>query len=93
MDPDHEALVYEMNSEHPTYDRLPEIQCPVTVARGRVEPGASAWAESVVSRLPDARLEPFDDLGHMGPFEDSARVAAAAAAFFAEVSAETRQRA
>ncbi len=84
MDPDHEALVYEMNSEHPTYDLLPEIRCPVAVARGRIEPGPSQWAETVVSRLPDARLEPFDDLGHMGPFEDSKRVAEAASTFFAE---------
>ena len=84
MNPDHEALVYKMNSAHPTYDHLPGIGCPVAVARGRVLPGPSEWAEIVVSRLPDARLEPFDDLGHMGPFEDPRRVAAAAMAFFEE---------
>ena len=45
----------------------------------------SSWTERIAARLPDARVEIFTDLGHMGPFENPDRVAAAAQRFFDEV--------
>ncbi len=86
MDPDHEALVYQMNSAHPTFDRLPEITCPVVIARGQRTPfGPPNWTELIASRLPDARIEEFDDLGHMGPFQDPDGIAESARRFFNKV--------
>jgi len=86
MDPDDEARMYQMSPEHPTWDHLHEVRCPVVIASGRPEPNTpAAWTERIASRLPDARVETFRDLGHMGPFEDPDRIAAAVERFYAAV--------
>jgi pimeloyl-ACP methyl ester carboxylesterase len=83
MDPEDEARMYQMSPEHPTWDHLPEVRCPVVVASGRPEPmTASAWTERIAARLPNARVETFAELGHMGPFQDPDRIAAAVQLFF-----------
>jgi len=85
MDPENEALVYQMNFEHPTYERLSEVRCPVLVARGeQISHGPSAWTETIAERLANVETETFDDLGHMGPFEAPARIASSARRFFAK---------
>ena len=76
-----EARVYTMGARHHAYDGLDEVRCPVTIARGRIEPGPATFADAVSQRLPAGRLEVFDDLGHFGPMEDPDRLAAAARAF------------
>jgi len=91
MDPDDEARMYQM-SPNPNWDRLPRVQCPVVVAGGRPEPRTpSSWTARIADRLPHARVETYDDLTHMGPFEDPGRIAAAAQGFFDEI--ESRQAA
>ena len=78
--------MYEMSLHHPTWGRLPEVTCPVVVARGKRIPRTPAdIALRIVERLPAGRLEAFDDLGHMGPLEAPARIAAHIQAFFDEV--------
>ena len=72
---EHEARVFEMSSEHRTFDRLGELQCPVLVMAG-VGGGASEFAEAVADEIPGARFHRFDGLGHFGPLEDPAQVAA-----------------
>jgi pimeloyl-ACP methyl ester carboxylesterase len=83
MDPEDEARMYQMSPEHPTWDYLPAVRCPVVIAGGKPEPMTpSSWTERIASRLPDARVETFMELGHMGPFEDPDRIAQAVSRFF-----------
>jgi pimeloyl-ACP methyl ester carboxylesterase len=76
------SLVYRGAPVHDAFDRLPEVRCPVVVARGD-EPGPAAFAPAIVEQLPAGRLEQFDQLGHFGPLEAPDLVAAATAAFAA----------
>lgn len=73
-----EAATYEMAVEHGAAARLHEIACPVTLASGaRTDtPFGPAYLERVATTMRQARLEPFEDLGHFGPLQDPARVAA-----------------
>lgn len=75
-----EAEVYRMGGRHGGWDRLDAVRCPVTVACGGDGAPPAAIAPAIAGRLPDARLVRFDDLGHFGPLEDPAAVAAAIAA-------------
>ncbi len=80
---EHEALVYEMASAHDGFGRMGEVRCPVLVARGGDTEAMSPPALSgLVERLPDARVEVLPGLGHFGPLEDPAAVAASIRAFF-----------
>ena len=78
-----EALVYEMATAHDGFGRMGEVRCPVTVARGGDTEAMSPPAlAGLVERLPDARVEVLAGLGHFGPLEDPAAVAASIRAFF-----------
>ena len=68
-EPEHEARVYEMGTEHNAFEHLTDVACPVVIARGRVEMGPAAFAESIAERLPRGELAVFDHLGHFGPLE------------------------
>lgn len=86
--PEDEAQVYRMGAAHDGFDHLGELTCPVVVARGRPEPfGPASVAPQIAERIPRGRLEEHPDLGHFGPLEDPAAIAAAALAFFASVGA------
>jgi pimeloyl-ACP methyl ester carboxylesterase len=77
-EPEHESQVYRMGPQHRAYDELDRVRCPVTIARGALDAfGPAAFAEPIVEHLPNGRLEAFDDLGHFGPLEAPARLAAA----------------
>ena len=90
MDPEDEARMYQM-SPNPIWDHLHRVACPVVVASGKPAPSTpSAWAVRVAEQLPRARVEVFDDLTHMGPFEAPERIAGAAQRFFDQVDAEAR---
>lgn len=74
---DDESTFYRLGRAHGLYERLGGVACPVVVAAGVVEPGApSSFAARVVERLPQAQLMRYDDLGHFGPQQDPARIAA-----------------
>lgn len=75
-EPEHEARVYEMGGRHDAFDRLGEIRCPVTVVRGGIAPGPAAIADAVASALPLGHLEAMEHLGHFGPLEAPAEIAA-----------------
>lgn len=68
-EPEHEARVYEMGIQHNAFEHLTEVGCPVVIARGRVEMGPAAVADTVAERLPTGSLAVFDHLGHFGPLE------------------------
>lgn len=75
--PEDEAQMYRMGPLNRAFDHLGEVTCPVTIARGSASPSMSAdLAVQQVALLPAGRLEELDGLGHLGPMEDPARVAA-----------------
>jgi pimeloyl-ACP methyl ester carboxylesterase len=75
--PEIEAQTYEMAAYHDAFRHLGEVRCPVTIAKGGSgEFGPAAFAEAVAAGLPEGRIATFDDLGHFGPLEDPARIAA-----------------
>jgi len=74
--PEVEASIYEMGSQHGAFARLSEINCSVTVARGKPAPfGPSALPPAIVNALADGHLEEHPDLGHFGPLQDPATIA------------------
>lgn len=78
--PEDESRMYQMGRESGAWQALADVQCPVTVARGRVDDdsdGVALFADAVADALPHGHLEAHDDLGHFGPFEDPAAIAAA----------------
>ncbi|MBK5221882.1 MAG: alpha/beta hydrolase, partial [Acidimicrobiia bacterium] len=83
-----ESATYTMSMRHDAYDRLGEIACPVTVARGAEEAPADN-ADAVAAALPLGRLERHDDLGHFGPLEAPDRIAGCIRAAFEETSDRT----
>lgn len=73
-----EAQIYRTGRDHRAFDRLHGVQCPVTVACGAELPfGPGTIAPLVASRLPHGRLVRFGELGHFGPLERPALLAAA----------------
>lgn len=76
-DPEHEAAIYMTGGTHDAFAHLGEVGCPVTVAAGNnTVPGPGLLAGMIADELPDSRLVTFEDLGHFGPLEDPAAVAA-----------------
>lgn len=75
-EPEHEARVFEMGAQHGGFEHLDRVHCPVTIVRGAVTPGPAQFADAIVAALPRGRLEIHDDLGHFGPQQDPAAMAA-----------------
>ena len=81
--PEVEAEVFTMGGRNGAWDHLAEVTCPVTVAVGAEHPGTPAtFGEPIVGQLPHGRLERHPDLGHFGPLEDPASIAACIRAAF-----------
>lgn len=75
--PADEAQMFRMGPRHHGFDALDRVHCPTTIAYGRTEVvGPALIAELVVDRLADGRGERLAELGHFGPLEDPARIAA-----------------
>lgn len=75
--PEHEAQIYRMGATHGAFDHLERVTCPVTVATGAVTSfGPAAFAEHIAAGLPHGRLLSSPALGHFGPLEAPARIAA-----------------
>ncbi|MBW3646043.1 MAG: alpha/beta hydrolase, partial [Actinobacteria bacterium] len=77
-----EARIYEMATAHDCFGRLGEVRCPVLLARGGASeaclPGS---VREIAARLPRASTEELPGLGHLGPLEDPATVAASIASY------------
>jgi len=72
-----EARFYEMGAVHRGWDQLPEITCPARIVRGNADlPGPAWFGPAVAQRLPHGELGQFDHLGHMGPMQAPAELAA-----------------
>ena len=75
--PAEEAAIYPWLGDG-VFERLGEVACPVTVAAGaRSDAVPPELAADQAARPPAGRVEVFDDLGHFGPLEGPAQVAAA----------------
>lgn len=85
--PETEAVVYEMATAHDAYARLADVACPVLVACGSETEGCTPdRARSHADRMPHARSEVLDGVGHLGPLERPEEVASAMAGFFSEAA-------
>jgi len=75
--PEVEASVFEMAPYHEAFAHLGEVQCPVTIASGPGgDFGPAAFADEVAQALPLGRRVRYMDLGHFGPLQAPARIAA-----------------
>lgn len=80
--PEDEAAVYAMGVANGVYPRLGEVACPVVVVCGEhTDAIVPKLAAMIVERLPRGRLEVMPGLGHFGPLQDPAMVAASILAF------------
>jgi pimeloyl-ACP methyl ester carboxylesterase len=71
-----EAAVFQQGMHHRAFDHLGEVACPVTVVSGRPGPGPATAAPLVADALPRGELVVHPQLGHFGPLEDPAGIAA-----------------
>lgn len=75
--PEVEASTYEMGGRHDAFERLGDVGCPVVVVRGTAAFGGPAtFAPAVATALAAGVLEDHPDLGHFGPLESPASMAA-----------------
>ena len=74
--PADESRFYLMGSKHHGWDRLPDLGCPMWVAAGNEGYGPAAMAPEIANRLTDGRLVEHPSLGHFGPMQDPAAIAA-----------------
>ena len=65
-----ESRFYRMGATAAADEHLAEVACPVTVVRGRVEPGPALLAPAVAATVADGRLLEDPGVGHFGPMED-----------------------
>ena len=82
--PEIEARTYEAGGNHQTWDRLGELQLPVWVLCGipqEMQPSARTLA--LAARIPGARYIQLDHLGHFGPMQAPAEIAAIVGSFTA----------
>ncbi len=85
--PEVESAIFNMASDNGAFAHLDQVSCPVTIARGAADSfGPAAFAQPVVDALPQGRLATFDHLGHFGPLERPAEVAAAIVADLADLT-------
>jgi len=83
--PEDESEVYAHGLSHGAFAALGEVRCPTTIAVGRVDVPPAVFAGPIAGALADGHLASFDELGHFGPLEDPARMAAAVLEAFAGI--------
>lgn len=81
--PEDEAQVFRGAAAHGAFEHLAEVRCPVVVACGGEPFGPAAFASAIADGLPSGRLERHEHLGHFGPLEAPAELAASIRAFAA----------
>jgi len=74
--PADESRFYEMGARHAAGAHLADVVPPVSVVRGRVEPGPALFAPPVAEGTPSGRLVEMPSVSHFGPMEDPAGIAA-----------------
>jgi pimeloyl-ACP methyl ester carboxylesterase len=79
--PADEARVFRGTGVHDTFRALGTVTCPVRVVCGLADGGPAAFAPQVADALPRGTLERREHLGHFGPMEAPAELAASIRAF------------
>lgn len=79
--PEDEANVFRAAASHGAFERLDQVHCPVVIACGGEPVGPAAFAAAIADALPRGRLEVHAHLGHFGPLEAPAELAASVRAF------------
>jgi pimeloyl-ACP methyl ester carboxylesterase len=75
--PEYEARTFENGGSNDAVERLGEVDCPVTLVYGDAPDSfPPAMAEAVSSRLRHVELRTAVGLGHLGPLEAPATIAA-----------------
>jgi pimeloyl-ACP methyl ester carboxylesterase len=75
--PENEARTFEHGGSNDALARLGDVHCPVALAYGTAPDSfPDAMATAVYQGLPRAQRRSMHGLGHLGPFEDPAAVAA-----------------
>jgi pimeloyl-ACP methyl ester carboxylesterase len=83
--PEDEAQMYRMGSAHRAFGQFPDVRCPAVVACGAdTDAFGPELIELQAAALPTARTEVLPGLGHFGPLQNPAAVAAAVTRAFAE---------
>ncbi len=79
--PADEARIFRGTGLHSTFERLGAVTCPVRVVCGVADGGPAAFAPRIAEALPQGSLERREHLGHFGPMEAPAELAASIRAF------------
>jgi pimeloyl-ACP methyl ester carboxylesterase len=75
--PEHEARTYETGGTSGMFQRLPQVNVPVWVLSGApAEYQPSSFAGKVAEQLPHSTYVQWDEMGHFGPLEHPAAIAA-----------------
>lgn len=80
--PEHEGRTFEGGGAHRGWSTLGQVACPVVVARGDDSGPPATLSPAIASRLPSGQLIELPGLGHFGPMQDPARVAAEVVDYF-----------
>ena len=74
--PADEAETFLFGPTTGAFERLNEITCPVTIARGTPDSfGPASFSEAAAEALPNSRFLTFDDLAHFGPLQEPETIA------------------
>jgi pimeloyl-ACP methyl ester carboxylesterase len=74
--PEDEAATFAGAGDNGAFERLGELDLPVTVARGSIDsPGPAGFTGAQAERLTRGRFVVLPDLGHFGPLQDPDLVA------------------
>jgi pimeloyl-ACP methyl ester carboxylesterase len=79
--PADEAQVFRGGGRHQAFERLGEVGCPVRIVCGAQDGGPAGFAPDIAAALPHGQLEHHEHLGHFGPLEAPAELAASVRAF------------
>lgn len=75
--PEHEARTYETGGGSGAWETLGSLAVPTWIMSGAAAPHQpSSFAHLVAERIPGAVFVRWDDMGHFGPFENPAGIAA-----------------
>lgn len=86
--PEIEAGTFETGGSHRVWDTLPDIEVPVLVIAGVVQPyQPSSMAADIAQRLPNGRYQEDQAMDHFGPMTHPERVAALIGAFADDLAA------
>lgn len=83
--PADEAQVFRGGGAHGVFDRLAQVACAVQVVCGGEDDGPAVFAPRIAEALPQGTLETRAHLGHFGPLEAPAELAASVRAFAASL--------